>query len=507
VPEPGSPFQGRQYRRSFWDDLGKVFTYPLTGQGIAAIVIGGVFFGIAQLIAKFSCAGWLVSIVATAYLLTYEFRIINSVAQGEEEPPGWPDPQGVFETLFLVFCTYAVCFGPAVLCFIMAFVAALQIGPLAIVFIPAGIVFLLVGSFYFPMAYMMTVLFTSPAAALNVPFGFRAIAKIFPEYIVVVIISSFFLALPYGIAQLFSLAGIFGISAAIIASLMSIFVTTVVGLYLRLANGYMLGRLYYTCERRLDWFPGTEERTGPIQQIYGGGSPAPGPGDRPTPERRPPPRVTPQAPEAMAGGQPLPDLPSRRKAPDFGTAKWAADEDPFQKPVESKARDKAKQEDDWGELFDSAKRKALTEKKPAPPEPSEPAAPAPQPQDDGLRSRSADFYGSGSSGTLSPTMTRHQGRPPTGKYPVQGGQGPEQPPQPGPEPQAPSPFAPKPAADDHAGPVRFSPEVKDLIGRGAYAEARRIVEQKRDSARNRGDLAEMSFYRKQLDIIETMEKI
>jgi hypothetical protein len=53
--------------------------------------------------------------------------------------------------------------------------------------------------------------------------------------------------------------------------------------------------------------------------------------------------------------------------------------------------------------------------------------------------------------------------------------------------------------------MRFSKEIQELIDSGEYAEAKKQMNILREGARRRGNLAEITFYRKQIDIIEIME--
>ncbi len=562
-------------RRNFWNDIGKIFSFPFSKQGAATLVVGGVVFGIARFVASHAgCFGWGISAAIFAYLLTYEFKIINGAAQGTEEVPMWPEPQGMFESIPLVFGVYIVCFGPSILCMILAFFA----GPLGIFLFLFALLLFLMGCFYYPMAYMMNALFMSPLASLNMGFGFKSIGKIFPEYIVVVIFSFLFLVVPIGIGVLLSFAGLMSPEAAVFSSVFGVFVTSFLGLYLKLANGFMLGRLYYATEERLDWFPGTERKLlGPPPQVHGTGA-------RPAPPHQAPaqfPDLKPRRPGTGAFPAPAPlpqgyrppdpqgappqglDEPPepvpRRQTSDYGASKWAPVEDPFTKFRDEKIADAPKKEPGWPELFDKAKKSG--DKTPPPAAPETPAerqpAPAAQPQQ-GMLQRKTSFFqqimpqAPGTANAQQPApgaaggqagnyQTAARARP-TGAYPQQPGM---QAPQPGPETQPmgsgkrptgsvprqgttarptgafkqtglqnaqqqssppPAPAA-APSLDDHMGPIKFSPEVQELIDGGKFDEARRIVTQRRDGAKNRGNLAEMSFYRKQLDIIDVMEKV
>src|SRR6185503_20944727 len=77
-PVREAPTKRVEEAEPFWDDLGSVLSYPFRGVGPTVLLLGGVLFGIGQLIASFNMFAAVVNIMICGYVAAYFFDVINS---------------------------------------------------------------------------------------------------------------------------------------------------------------------------------------------------------------------------------------------------------------------------------------------------------------------------------------------------------------------------------------------------------------------------------------------
>ncbi len=236
--------------RSFWKEIPRSFVYPFRGSGVLVLVVSTILFAALDFMAR-GILSILMKIVVLGYLYSYVQNIIHSTAAEEDEMPQLPDMDDVFGGFFRLVGTALVCFGPAL---VLAYFAIWQEQPMAaIAMIPA----IILGCFYFPMAFLAVAMKDSVFAA-NPLVVIPSIARVPLEYFVTAIL----------------LAGVFGmrwlgdVIVAIlatrtfmtrsIAELLMIFglrmVWAFISLYLLTVNMRILGILYLTKKHKLGWF-------------------------------------------------------------------------------------------------------------------------------------------------------------------------------------------------------------------------------------------------------------
>jgi len=84
--------------QDYWGALPGAFAFPLTGDGLIALIVGVLFLTAAQyvvLLVSFSFTGLILAIgvcaFSTGYFGGYLMTIIERTAHGEQDAPGWPD--------------------------------------------------------------------------------------------------------------------------------------------------------------------------------------------------------------------------------------------------------------------------------------------------------------------------------------------------------------------------------------------------------------------------------
>ena len=224
--------------KPFFPEIFKAFLYPIREGGIWIVIIGGIFFWVAQLIAAMSLFGLLMTIFISGYFSAYMIKIINSSAFGHTKLPDWPDFMDFFESIlrpfFLVFVTSVVSFLPAVL--YMFFMIPRGAPPNVFY---ALIIF---GLLYQPMGLLAVAIYNT-ITALNPLLVLPSILRILAEYIVTCVV---LILLIYArqIASIFIVAFVPFVSMPIIS---------ILTLYFLAVQMRILGMIYYTSRERLGW--------------------------------------------------------------------------------------------------------------------------------------------------------------------------------------------------------------------------------------------------------------
>ena len=258
--------------RPFWEDLGGAVAYPFRGAGVPVLLVGGILFGIGQIIGTINMFAWSVTAMLCGYVAAYLFDVINSTASGKTSPPDLPEASNVLESYVFPFFAYLTC---AVVSFV-PFVLALWLAgkgwlPSAVNVVLCLAAFAL-GVFVFPMTLMVRAMFQSISDAANPVIVLGAIGRIFPDYLAM-FIATCVLWIAFGIV--YSVAwfltyvtlgapspdAVFHLDIARIAAwILFTVLTWPVFLYAWMLQGHLLGRLYRQSLRRLAWFaPATEQ--------------------------------------------------------------------------------------------------------------------------------------------------------------------------------------------------------------------------------------------------------
>ena len=208
------------------------FKYPLKGDGLMLIAVGTFFFLVldgARAVARFApiyglIAMIILTVASIGYLTAYLRLNLNATALGEDDMPVWPEMRNLGSTFFELLVTVLFSFAPAIGLTIYAAVSsgAGDTAWLGWVTMAA----LLLGCFYFPMAFMAVSMFDS-AGAVNPLLVILVLRWLLKNYL----------------------------PALLPVPLLPLIIFSLVELYLLIVEVRMLGLLYRHKKRELAWFP------------------------------------------------------------------------------------------------------------------------------------------------------------------------------------------------------------------------------------------------------------
>ena len=257
---------------NFFAELPRAFAYPFHGRGKWIVLAGGGAFwflgvlqdvlgGVGRAVVVMAMA---IGVLTCGYLFAYVFRVIASSADGEAEPPDWPDVLGAGGDFFdemgrpilLVLGTVVMSFLPLLIYVLAAAAAQGRIGDIAYydftgMFAPGWAwpwcrnmrtSLYYFGLAYLPMAMLAMVLFDSVRAA-HVGRVLAAIAKAPAHYLIVLAV---LMGAAWALPKLKALTAMVPVAGAL--------ADWVIGLYLYLFIPRLIGLLYAANRRRLNWF-------------------------------------------------------------------------------------------------------------------------------------------------------------------------------------------------------------------------------------------------------------
>ncbi|MFO7870517.1 MAG: DUF4339 domain-containing protein [Kiritimatiellia bacterium] len=131
----------------------KAFAYPFNPKGIWMLVLGGIFFTLLKML-QIGLIGFFIGLFATAFFISYMFKVVRASAEGKKEMPEWPNVLGygadIWWPLPAMLAIILIAFGPGIACFLAApFVTGFG-APLLVI----GAVSMVAGGLYFPMAFL-----------------------------------------------------------------------------------------------------------------------------------------------------------------------------------------------------------------------------------------------------------------------------------------------------------------------------------------------------------------
>ena len=250
---------------SFFDQLPSTFAYPFARGGALRFFLGVIVFTFLNFIASWSILGMALAFFIAGYVCAWFIGIIHSTASGEDALAAWPEFRDVWSDIVgpyaMVIGTTFICRIPALLAYlgflslqgeslfsIFFFMQAL-ISPLAIgyAFLPlygtiTVILLEILGALYFPMAVLCVAIFgTFEAMSPRTVLG--SIARVPGPYAIVCFL--FFVMTITGILSklIFVFIPLFGL---ILAASMTF--------YLMIVQARILGLIYRTNQKQLDWF-------------------------------------------------------------------------------------------------------------------------------------------------------------------------------------------------------------------------------------------------------------
>jgi hypothetical protein len=234
--------------KGFYGRLPGVLIYPFRGTGLLVLIAGTlVLAGLDAMGGFFSV---LIMMLAYGYLFSYMQNIIHATAAEEQQMPDLPGMDGLFGAFFTLLGTILIPFGVPI---------ALLVARFFEVDIPTSAILItgILGSFYFPMAFLAVAMKDTVMAA-NPLIVFPSILKVPLEYFVTAIL----FASIFGISQLGKLlmSGVDSVTysttsvSVVLATLGIKAIWKFVSVYLLTVNMRILGLLYLTKKDKLGWF-------------------------------------------------------------------------------------------------------------------------------------------------------------------------------------------------------------------------------------------------------------
>ena len=232
---------------SFWERLPRIITYPLQKEGVVILIVGAIFFAIADFVARRFrlVAGYyglifaiFLGLLISGYLCRYFVSVIYGSANGEASPPTWPDLvvgsflEQSFDALFKFVAPGALSYAPAAVYY---FFGPKELDTTFLILFAAG-------SLYFPMALTAVAFFDDVTAVNPIPI-IRSMFRAPFKYIVTCIVFMGLLYLNY-LRQKYLIIPVFAIGSVIRWFIL---------LYLWTMAMHLLGMFYYTNRHKLRW--------------------------------------------------------------------------------------------------------------------------------------------------------------------------------------------------------------------------------------------------------------
>ncbi len=220
-----------------------MFAFPFRGRGKIMMIVAAFMIFMVQLVSMVSMTGGLLSLGLLAYFLAYAPCVIRSVAGGDNEPPTWPEID--MATIILLASFIMACIVGSV---VWGADAAMKEGssasedrnPLVLACVLAVVLTL-------PMT-MLSLAMHRNLSGLNPVRVVISILRVLPGYVLACI------SLVVG----FMLAGLLFYLTAFMPTPLLAFTGSIavflIILYFIMMEMYILGILYRTHERKLDWF-------------------------------------------------------------------------------------------------------------------------------------------------------------------------------------------------------------------------------------------------------------
>jgi len=211
-----------------------VFGYAFRGGGKYILLIGAALFVVSDLLMFAPVIGVLAQLFLFGYFCAIYFQVIESSATGGAEAPYFPETahlaDDIILPMFRVIAVWLVCFGPTLAYAVFGDPES----PLLLVVLAAGVV-------YFPMA-MLGVAVLGYFGALSPHIVLPAIFRAGGLYwLAVFVLLMLYLGLAFVEGTL--------ASRPILSSL----VTALLGMYVMMTNGRMLGLIYRERRDEMNW--------------------------------------------------------------------------------------------------------------------------------------------------------------------------------------------------------------------------------------------------------------
>lgn len=244
-------FSGPGEGPGFFASLPGAFVYPFKGSGLLVLIVATILFAGLALMSM----GWmsiLMKMAAMGYLFSYMQGIIHATAAEEKQMPELPGMDGLFGAFFTLAGTVLMSFGLAIGLAAARFMFDVEAIPMT-----AIIVAIVVGCFYFPMAFLAAAM-KDTALAGNPLVVIPSIIKVPLPYLVTVILT----ASIFGFQKLGDIiageAGDVSLSTSSMSVMFMAFGLKIcwnfLSVYLLTVSMRILGVLYVAEKDKLGWF-------------------------------------------------------------------------------------------------------------------------------------------------------------------------------------------------------------------------------------------------------------
>ncbi|MGZ8938382.1 MAG: FHA domain-containing protein [Limisphaerales bacterium] len=229
--------------KTFAGEMAAAWAYPFRREGSIIMVTGAIFFAIAAFAQNFLfLIGLMVYVFTTGYWMAYAQKIVQASAQGEEDPPTWPDVSDFYSDIIQPFLQAAALFIVYLLpVFVPIFMAITQEEPM---YYLGAAALGLVSVFMMPMAWLAISMHES-VMGLSPHVVIPSILRIPGHYMLIVVELVILVCINIGLELLFDKFRI-----PIVTSL----ITSFLGVYFMMVICRLLGSLYFLNRHRLGWF-------------------------------------------------------------------------------------------------------------------------------------------------------------------------------------------------------------------------------------------------------------
>ena len=243
-----SKLYDKPLKKTFANHIREAFSYPFRENGWIILITGTFMFTAINVLSFISrYAGFILGLVAiivlvlfsVGYLYVYIKNVISESAQGENDPPSWPEFSNFYSD---AICPFFQLLGLTLTCMLPG-CFALGLLPDGINAIAAIALFIL-ALVYFPMALLAVAMFDT-LSALNPLLILNSITRILRHYSIVCILLVVLLGVQYISSK---------IDGSLLIRLLTKPFTEFLSLYLFIVMGRILGMMYFVNRRKLGWF-------------------------------------------------------------------------------------------------------------------------------------------------------------------------------------------------------------------------------------------------------------
>ncbi len=236
--------------QGFFARLPGAIVYPFRGSGVLILLFATVLFAALGFISG-GIFGFFTKMIALGYLFSFMQTIIHSTAADDPDLPSLPGMDGLFGAFFEFAGTVVICFGVPIILLCIKMFSDIEIPMVAIVATAV------LGSLYFPMAFLAVAMQDSVAAA-NPLVVIPAILKVPLEYFVTaILVTGVFVLRWAGDAATAVMSGV-SMSTRSMSTLFMAFgvraLWAFASVYLLVVCMRILGLLYVTKKEKIGWF-------------------------------------------------------------------------------------------------------------------------------------------------------------------------------------------------------------------------------------------------------------